>query len=192
MIHSIFVTQKSKHPQMTCLQQVPIPKLNSVAWVRERTIPTKRPPLVVEVSADFRGYRVPRSQCDRSLRSYSRFSRPEPLLFLPNSSSIVLTRLSGPRFRPTTSRKIFWPWDRIRCIWICSQELLLVGHRSGRIERDKVIPVTERRGLRRCEMFSIPQCLDNRLTYGGDVVSLTHQLRPSLQKFLSAPGTHFW
>jgi hypothetical protein len=29
------------------------------------------------------------------------FSRPEPLLFLPSSSSIVLTRLSGPRSRPT-------------------------------------------------------------------------------------------
>jgi hypothetical protein len=32
-----------------------------------------------------------------SLRQYSRFSRPEPLLFLSSSSSIVLTRLSGPR-----------------------------------------------------------------------------------------------
>jgi hypothetical protein len=29
------------------------------------------------------------------------FSRPE-LLFLPSSSSVVLTRLSGPRSRPTT------------------------------------------------------------------------------------------
>jgi hypothetical protein len=30
-----------------------------------------------------------------------------PLLFLPSSSSIVLTRLSGPRSRPTTSQKIW-------------------------------------------------------------------------------------
>jgi hypothetical protein len=30
-------------------------KLNSVAWVRERTIPTERPTLVCEVSANFRG-----------------------------------------------------------------------------------------------------------------------------------------
>jgi hypothetical protein len=30
-----------------------IKKLNSVAWVRERTIPTERPPLVGEVSANF-------------------------------------------------------------------------------------------------------------------------------------------
>jgi hypothetical protein len=31
-----------------------------------------------------------------SLRPYSGFSRPEPLLFLPSRPSIVLTRLSGP------------------------------------------------------------------------------------------------
>jgi hypothetical protein len=40
------------------------------------------------------------------LRPYSRFSRPEPLLFPPSSSSVVLTRLSGPRSRPTTCQKI--------------------------------------------------------------------------------------
>jgi hypothetical protein len=32
-----------------------IKKLNSVAFVRERTIPTERPPLVGEVSANFYG-----------------------------------------------------------------------------------------------------------------------------------------
>jgi hypothetical protein len=42
-----------------------------------------------------------------SLRQYSRLSRPEPLLFLSSSPSIVLTRLSGPRSRPTTSQKIW-------------------------------------------------------------------------------------
>jgi hypothetical protein len=45
--------------------------------------------------------RVPRGQCDGSLRPYSRFSRQEPLIFLSSSSSVVLTRLSGPRSRPT-------------------------------------------------------------------------------------------
>jgi hypothetical protein len=34
-------------------------------------------------------------------------SRPEPLLFLPSSSSIVLTSLSEPRSRPTNSQKIW-------------------------------------------------------------------------------------
>jgi hypothetical protein len=35
------------------------------------------------------------------------FTRPKPLLFHSNSSSIILTRLSGPRFKPTISQKIW-------------------------------------------------------------------------------------
>jgi hypothetical protein len=50
------------------------------------------------------GQRVSRGQRDGSLRAYSRFSRPEPLLFLSSSSSVVLTRQSGPRSRPTTQK----------------------------------------------------------------------------------------
>jgi hypothetical protein len=42
---------------------------------------------------------MPRGQHDGSPRSYSRISRPEALLFLPSSSSILLTRLSGPLSR---------------------------------------------------------------------------------------------
>jgi hypothetical protein len=56
-------------------------KLNSMAWVRERTIPTERPPLVSDVSANFWGWRVTRGQCDGSLWQYSRFSRSEPQIF---------------------------------------------------------------------------------------------------------------
>jgi hypothetical protein len=44
------------------------------------------------------------------LRPYSRFSRLEPLLFLPSSSSIVLTRLSGPRSRHIISQKSGYGW----------------------------------------------------------------------------------
>jgi hypothetical protein len=47
------------------------------------------------------------SQRGGSLRPESPFSRPEPLLFLPSSSSIVLTRPSGPRSSFTTSLKIW-------------------------------------------------------------------------------------
>jgi hypothetical protein len=39
---------------------------------------------------------MPRGQLDGSLRPYLRLSRPDPLLFLSSSSSIVLTKLSGP------------------------------------------------------------------------------------------------
>jgi hypothetical protein len=54
---------------------------NSMVWVRERTTPTERPPLVGEVIANFCGERVPRGQRNGSLRPCSRFSRQEPLLF---------------------------------------------------------------------------------------------------------------
>jgi hypothetical protein len=49
--------------------------------VRERTIPTERPPLVGEMIATFCEQSVPRGQRDGSLRPYARFSRQEPLLF---------------------------------------------------------------------------------------------------------------
>jgi hypothetical protein len=79
-------------------------KLNSVAWVRERTIPNEWSPLVGEVRACFWGQRASRGQSDGFLRPYSRLSRPEPLLFLPGSSSVVLMRLSGACSRPTTQK----------------------------------------------------------------------------------------
>jgi hypothetical protein len=40
------------------------------------------------------------------VRPYSRFSRQEQLHFLPNSSSTVLTMLSGLRSRPITSENL--------------------------------------------------------------------------------------
>jgi hypothetical protein len=52
-----------------------------MVWVRERTIPTERPPLVGEMIANFCELRVPRGQRDGSLRPYSRFCRQQPLLF---------------------------------------------------------------------------------------------------------------
>jgi hypothetical protein len=63
---------------------------NSVALVRQRAIPTERPPLVGQVSDNFCGWRVSRGQRNGSPRPYSRLSRLEPLLFLPSSSSVVL------------------------------------------------------------------------------------------------------
>jgi hypothetical protein len=47
---------------------------NSVALVRERTIPTERPQLVEDVSAKFRRERVSRGQRDGYPRLCSRFS----------------------------------------------------------------------------------------------------------------------
>jgi hypothetical protein len=84
------------------------PRPNSVASVRERNLPTERPPFIGEVSVTFFADRwVPRGKGDGSLRQYFRFHKPEQLLCLPDSSSIILMRLSGPRSRPITSQKIW-------------------------------------------------------------------------------------
>jgi hypothetical protein len=82
-------------------------KKNSVDLVRKRTTPTERPQLFGEVSANFgdRGCRVVNVM--DPLRPYSLISRLKPLFSLSSSPSIVLTRLSGSRFRLTTSQK-FW------------------------------------------------------------------------------------
>jgi hypothetical protein len=50
-----------------------------------------------------RGYRVV-STTDPYVRNLG-YSMPEPLFFLSSSSTIVLSRLSGPRSRPTGSQK---------------------------------------------------------------------------------------
>jgi hypothetical protein len=48
-------------------------ELNSVAWVRERTIPNERPPLVAEVNANFCGYKVSRDQREIPTAVFSTF-----------------------------------------------------------------------------------------------------------------------
>jgi hypothetical protein len=65
-----------------------VTKKNSMVWVRERTIPTERPPLVSEVIANFLRIEGARGQRDRSLRPYSPFSRQEPLLFFQASPQL--------------------------------------------------------------------------------------------------------
>jgi hypothetical protein len=107
-------------------------QLNSLVWVRERTISTYR-----ETAA------CRRSQCQllridgatwsawRPLPPYSWLQSPEPLLFFPSSFSVALTRLSGPRSRPTTSQEIWQRRESSPDFWICSQEPWPLDHRSG-------------------------------------------------------------
>jgi hypothetical protein len=93
------------------------PLTNSVAWVRERTIPTEWPPLVGEVSVNFLPIEVPSGQRDWSLRPYSHFLDrswyfffqvaphlysqgwmdpvPDPLLLRKSGSAENRTRTSG-------------------------------------------------------------------------------------------------
>jgi hypothetical protein len=65
------------------------------------------------------------------------------------------------------------------------QEEISVSRIRG---KGKAIPVTGRGGLQGCETSRLPHFLDNQLTNGGEVFSLT--LRPSfiLRKI---PGIHF-
>jgi hypothetical protein len=82
-------------------------KLKSVALVGEQTMPTERPPLVGEVSANilriecvaWSAQRIP-TVVNFGFLDRSRY------FFLSSSSSVVLTRLSGPRSRPAASQKI--------------------------------------------------------------------------------------
>jgi hypothetical protein len=77
----------------------------SIKKLRDRTIPIERPQLLDDVSANFRGKRVPRGQRDESLGRNIGFLDQSHYFFFPSSSSIVLTKLSGIRSRPTTSQK---------------------------------------------------------------------------------------
>jgi hypothetical protein len=83
---------------------IPYPLKNQTQW-HESASELYWRPLVGAVSANFCLSRVPRDQRDESLRPCSRLSRPESLLFLPSSSSVVLTRMSGSRSWTNTSQK---------------------------------------------------------------------------------------
>jgi hypothetical protein len=58
---------------------------------------------------------------------------------------------------------------------------------------ENAISVTGRGGRVGCEMSRIPHCLDNRLTDGGQAISLTHAgtLYSPKVRFIFAPGTRF-
>jgi hypothetical protein len=79
---------------------------SSVAWDRKWTIPTERQQLVGEVSACFCGWCRVVSAVDPYGRNLGFLDRRR-YFFLSSSSSVVLTRLSGPRSRPTSSQKMW-------------------------------------------------------------------------------------
>jgi hypothetical protein len=82
---------------------------NSGALVRQRTVPTERPPLVGEVSGNFSWERVSRGQRNESPRPLISVFQTGAATFLSSNSSLILTSLSEPRSRPTSSQKI---WKR--------------------------------------------------------------------------------
>jgi hypothetical protein len=59
---------------------------------------------------------------------------------------------------------------------------------KGKKKEGKVIPATGRGGPYCCETSRLPHLLENRLTDGGEVVSLTRRPPFTARKI---PGTHF-
>jgi hypothetical protein len=84
-------------------------KQHKTPWlsVRKWTIPTDWPPRPGKLVPTSAGKACCVDNARGPYDGYTQFYRPEPLLFLPSSFSIILTRLSGPRSTPTTSRKIW-------------------------------------------------------------------------------------
>jgi hypothetical protein len=111
----------------SCVDYVHTEKI-SIVLVRKRPIPTERRPLVGEVSANFCGQKVSRGQRNGSPRPYSRFCRPEPLLFHPKLYSRGWV---DPVPNPLLLRKSGRARTRTRDLWICSQELWPLDHRGG-------------------------------------------------------------
>jgi hypothetical protein len=80
------------------------------------------------------------------------------------------------------------------CQPLCSEEIIttvnsliyLRAYSTGKVQNNnnnnKAIPVTGRGGPQSCEMSRLPQFVDNRLTDGGKVVSLT--LRPPFTLYI--------
>jgi hypothetical protein len=77
-----------------------------MALLGKRTIPTERPPLVGEVSANFFRIEGVEWSMQRIPTAVNlRFLDPEALLFHSRSPSVILTRLCGPRYKTTTFQK---------------------------------------------------------------------------------------
>jgi hypothetical protein len=113
-------------------------KLNSMAWVREWTIPTERPPVVGEVIANFLRIEGATWSAWRILRPYSLLSRQDPLLFFQVAPQLY----SGGRVDPVPDPILFflvvpgmepgppdlsqelWPLDQLKLtktIFICKR-----------------------------------------------------------------------
>jgi hypothetical protein len=100
--------------------------------VFQRTIPTERPPLVGEVSANFSGYRVSRGQRNESPRPLIfPFSRPKPLLSFQIAPQLSSRGWVDPVPDPLLLRKSGRAGNQTRDLRICSQELWPLDHRHG-------------------------------------------------------------
>jgi hypothetical protein len=110
---------------------------NSVALVRERTIPTERPSLVGEVNANFWGYKMLNCQHNVSLRPCSRFLDRSRYFIFQVAPKLYSGSWVGTVPNPLLLRKYGSVGNRTRNLWICSQELWTLDHRDGPVSSDK-------------------------------------------------------
>jgi hypothetical protein len=119
-----------------CLVKVTIKK-NSVALVRKRTIPTERPPLVGEVSANFlrvegvawSAQRIP-TAINLGFLDRSRY------FFIQVAPQLSSRGWADPVPDPILLRKSGRAGNRTRDLWICSQKLWPLDHRVKERNRD--------------------------------------------------------
>jgi hypothetical protein len=105
---------------------------NSVAVVRKRTIPTERPPLVGEVSANillvegvaWSAQRIP-TAVDHGFLDRSRY------FFIQVAAQLTSRGWVDPVPDPLLLRKSGRAGNRILDLWICSQKLWPLDHRGG-------------------------------------------------------------
>jgi hypothetical protein len=105
-------------------------KLNSVALVRERTIPAKREPLVGEASANFCGYMVSCGQQSGSLWPYSWFLDLSPYYFFQAALQLYSRGWVDTVPDPLLLRKPGSAGNRTGDLWICSQIFWPVDNRE--------------------------------------------------------------
>jgi hypothetical protein len=106
-------------------------KKQQTPWllVRKRTIPTRWPSLVGEFQCQLlriEGGRVVSATGPHGRQS--RFSTLEPLILIQVAPQLYSRCWVG----PLIFRKSGSAGDRIWDLWVCSQELWLLGHRGGR------------------------------------------------------------
>jgi hypothetical protein len=104
---------------------------NSTALVCKWTIPTKWPPLVSEVSANFCGQRVLRGQHNGSLRPYSLLSSLVYHFLFKVAPQLHSRGWMDPVPHTLLLKKSGSAMNRTRYIGKCSQELWLLDHRGG-------------------------------------------------------------
>jgi hypothetical protein len=107
-------------------------KLNSLALVRERTIWTKRPPPVGEVSANFCGSRGVTWSAQRIPTAVNLcFLDLEPLLFIQVAPQLTSRDWVDPVPDPLLLRKSGSARNGTRDLCICSQKLWPLDFRGG-------------------------------------------------------------